>query len=251
MTAAGRVAALCRHPVKSVGYETLDEVVLEAGRSFPFDREWAVAHAGARFGAEGPGGWAAKLNFLRGWGSASLMAVACRSDRATRTLLLTHPDRPPLTLRPDAEPQALVDWLRPLWPAVRPEPAQVVCVPGQAMTDVPDPWVALLSLSSLDALSAQAGQALSIHRWRGNIWVRGWAPWAEFGLIGQEIAIGGARLRVEARITRCRATAANPATGLADIDTLALLDRGYGHQDFGVYARVLQGGRVALGDPVG
>lgn len=251
MSGGARLAALCRHPVKSVGFETLPAVELQAGRAFPFDREWAVAHAAAKFGPEGPGGWAAKLNFLRGWGSPALMAVACTSDPATRTLHLTHPDRPPLTVRPDVEPEALVDWLRPLWPAVRPEPARVIRVPGQAMTDVPDPWVSVLSLSSLAEVSARAGQDLSIHRWRGNLWVEGWAPWAEFGLIGQEIAAGGARLRVEARITRCRATAANPATGAADVDTLALLQGGWGHEDFGVYARVIAGGRVALGDPVG
>ena len=28
---------------------------------------------------------------------------------------------------------------------------------------------------------------LSIHRWRGNLWVDGWAPWAEFDWIGQDI----------------------------------------------------------------
>jgi MOSC domain-containing protein YiiM len=35
-----------------------------------------------------------------------------------------------------------------------------------------------------------------------------------------------------------------------DADTLGALEDGYGHQDFGVYARVIGGGRVALGDPV-
>ena len=247
MTAA-TVAQLCRHPVKSAGYEEVGRVELTAGRAFPFDREWAVAHAAARFGDD-PGGWQPKLNFLRGWGSADLMAVACTSDEGTRRLTLTHPRAEPLTVAPDdpADAARLVDWLRPFWADTRPEPARVVRVPGVPMTDVPDPFVAVLNLASNRALGQRLGQDLSIHRWRGNIWLDGLAPWQEFDLIGREIAMGGAVLRVECRITRCKATMANPATGRFDADTLGALD-GLGHHDFGVYARVVQGGRVARGD---
>jgi uncharacterized protein YcbX len=244
------LARLCRHPVKSAGYEEVAAAVLTEGCAFPFDRVWAVAHAAAKFGPEGPAGWAAKLNFLRGWGSADLMAVACVSDPAARRVTLSHPRRPTATFAPDRDGAALADWLRPLWPAVRPDPAFVVSLPGQAMTDVPDPWIAVLGLESNRALSRRLQTDLSIHRWRGNLWVEGWEPFSELDLAGREIAVGGAVLRVEARITRCRATEANPATGDFDARTLAALEEGWGHQDFGVYARVIRGGPVALGDRV-
>lgn len=246
------VAHLCRHPIKSAGYEEVARVELTEGRAFPFDREWAVAHAAARFGSNGPQGWAAKLNFLRGWGSADLMAVACAADEGGRRVTLTHPRREPITVAPDDTEDAarLVEWLRPLWPSVRPEPAAVVRVPGQPMTDVPDPWVAVLNLASLREVSARMGQDLSIHRWRGNIWLDGMAAWTEFDLPGRDLRAGGAMLRVERRIGRCRATEANPATGAFDAPTLAALQAGWGHTDFGVYARVVTGGAVATGDPV-
>jgi uncharacterized protein len=76
------------------------------------------------------------------------------------------------------------------------------------------------------------------------------APWEEFDLIGREIAIGAVVLQVESRITRCKATCGNPETGRADADTLGALDEGYGHQDFGVYARVVAGGQIRPGDAV-
>jgi hypothetical protein len=49
-------------------------------------------------------------------------------------------------------------------------------------------------------------------------------------------------------IGRCRATEANPDTGRRDANTLAALEDGWGHTQFGVYAMVRKGGRVAVGD---
>ena len=95
---------------------------------------------------------------------------------------------------------------------------------------------------------ARLGQPLAMERFRGNIWLEGLAPFAEFELVGQTLRIGGATLRVREVITRCKATTANPETGLVDADTLRGLRAGWGHQDFGVYAEVVTGGRVAVGD---
>jgi MOSC domain-containing protein YiiM len=37
---------------------------------------------------------------------------------------------------------------------------------------------------------------------------------------------------------------------MQDADTLGALEAGYGHTDFGVFARVIAGGQVALNDEV-
>jgi uncharacterized protein YcbX len=92
------------------------------------------------------------------------------------------------------------------------------------------------------------GQDLSPHRWRGNLWLEGAAPWAEFGWIGRHIRIGGAVLRIDERITRCNATKVNPDSGKTDADTLSALEAAFGYQDFGVYATVTQSGTIAPGD---
>jgi uncharacterized protein len=244
------VAHLMRHPIKSAGYEPVTEAALTEGAAFPFDRVWAVAHAAARL-AEPPV-WAEKLQFLRGWASAELMAISCVSVPEAGEVTLSHPRRPTTSFRPDDPTDAakMIAWLRPLWPETRPEPARVIRVPGQAMTDSDQPLVSINSLSSLADLSALIGQDLNPHRFRGNIWVEGWEPWAEHELVGRDITVGDARLRVEERIGRCRATGANPVTGAQDADTMGALQAGYGHTDFGVFARVIRSGRVALGDEV-
>jgi uncharacterized protein YcbX len=163
---------------------------------------------------------------------------------------LTHQTAGQISVSPDVDGARLVEWLRPLWPDDRPAPAGVGNVPDTALTDVPEPWVSVLNLESNADLGRRMGIDLSIHRWRGNLWVGGLAPWAETGLVGRRMAIGKAVVEVRAHITRCKATTVSPETGVADADTLAALNAAFGHQDFGVYAMVVEGGQVALNDMV-
>jgi uncharacterized protein YcbX len=116
------------------------------------------------------------------------------------------------------------------------------------MTDTDYPSVSLISLSSNRVLGERLGQELSPRRWRGNFWIEGLEPFAEYDLIGQKVRLGDALLEVVEPIVRCLATTANPDTGVRDADTLGALRAGWGHQNFGIYARVVEGGAVHRGD---
>jgi uncharacterized protein len=241
----GRLAQICRHPIKGHGRETLASVRLLAGACLPWDRHWAVAHDAARLVP----GWNPCRNFARGAKAPKLMAITSTLDEATSTVTLHHPDRGTIALRPDdpADLPAFLEWVRPLNPEDRAQPAQIISA-GRGMTDSDFPSVAILSTASLSALSALTGHPLSPHRFRGNLWLDGAEPWSEFDWIGREITIGDAVFQIKERITRCNATKVNPETGLADVDTLSTLTAAYGHQDFGVYATVVAGGTLRTGD---
>ncbi|SEN90657.1 hypothetical protein SAMN04488103_10943 [Gemmobacter aquatilis] len=242
-----RLAHICRHPIKSHGREDLASVRLLAGEALPWDRHWAVAHEAAKLRA----GWSPCVNFARGAKAPALMAIACAFDPETATITLTHPERAALTFRPDAAEDLprFLDWVRGLTPPERAQPQRIVSAP-QAMTDTEFPSISILNLASNRELEARMGMTLSPHRWRGNLWVEGWAPWAEFDLIGAKLRIGDAVLEVRERITRCNATKVNVTTGRISGDTLGALQASYGHQDFGVYAVVTEGGTIALGQEI-
>ena len=239
-----RLAHICRHPIKAYGREMLASVRLSAGAGLPFDREWAVAHDAARLVP----GWNPCMNFTRGAKAPELMAVTASLDEAARWVTLAHPAQGEIAVAPDdpADHPRLLAWADRLIPPDRARPAAVVRG-GRAMTDSDFPSVSVLSLSSLSELSARMGMDLSIHRWRANLWLEGAEPWAEWGWIGKRIRVGGAVLEVVERITRCVATTIDPETGQRAGDALAALEADYGHRDFGVYARVIEGGDIALG----
>lgn len=242
-----KIANIARHPIKSHGQEDLASVILSAGEGLPFDRHWAVAHDAAKLVA----GWNPCANFARGAKAPGLMAISARLDEAAQAVTLSHPDKADLTFAPGNgdDLARFLDWVRDLNPANRAQPARIVSG-GVAMTETDFPSVSIFGMASNRDLSARIGQDLSPQRWRGNLWVDGLQPWAEFDWVGRDVQIGGAVLHVQERIVRCKATTANPATGLIDADTLGALSNGFGHQEFGVYARVLSGGAVALGDKV-
>ena len=240
----GRLAQICRHPIKGHGRETLASVRLLAGECLPWDRHWAVAHEAAKLEP----GWNPCVNFARGAKAPELMAITSQLDEASGLITLHHPTSSAITFDPDdpADLPGFLNWVRPLNPENRAQPAQIIKA-GCGMTDSDFPSVSILSMSSLADLSARMGQDLSPHRFRGNLWLDGAAPWAEFDWIGREIRIGTATLKINERITRCNATKVDPATGIPNADTLTALETAYGHQDFGVYATVTQSGNIATG----
>lgn len=241
------LAQIWRHPIKSHGAEALETVRLEAGKTMPWDRRWAVAHDAAK--ADGTS-WAPCANFSRGAKAPGLMAISAKTDEASGRVRLGHPELGVLDLDPEAEGDALIAWAGPLMPADRAQSARVIRVPERGMTDTDFPSISLNSLSSLRALGQKVGAELDPRRFRGNLWFEGLGPWEEFEWIGKTLRIGNAQLRVVERIGRCLATAANPMTGTRDVDTLGALEDGWGHTDFGVYAEVVESGQIRVGDEV-
>ena len=248
---SARLARITRFPIKAIGDEGLQKVALTAGEVLPKDRAFAVIHdAGARhLDVHGEvGGWLPKAAFLRGVAGSQLQAIRGRRQVDGR-LALMHPLAGKFLFSGLSDGPALIDWLRPLWPEDRPQPLKLVAAPV-ALTDMRQRYVSILSLSSLAALEAAEGRVFGPERWRGNFWIEGLAPWVERDWTGRRLRIGGAELIVRQRITRCHATSANTETGEVEIDMLAALKSLQGDADFGVYAEVISGADVTMGDRV-
>jgi hypothetical protein len=240
----GVLAHICRHPIKGHGREALSSVQLAPNECLPWDRHWAIAHEAAKL----TDGWNPCANFTRGAKSPQLMAITSTLDEKHGRVTLHHPDQGSITFCPDdpADLPRFLAWVRPLNSEGRALPSHIVRA-GRGMTDTPLPALSILSLASLRDLSQRMGQQLSIDRWRGNLWLDGGAPWAEWDWIGRKITIGPVVLRIEERISRCSATTVDPLTGRITALTLDALSQHFDHQDFGLYAVVEQGGEIAIG----
>jgi uncharacterized protein YcbX len=116
----------------------------------------------------------------------------------------------------------------------------------------------LLSLASLERLRQQAGAEKDVdpRRFRMTFGVDGPAAHEEDSWVGRDVRVGDAVLHVAGHVGRCALTTRQPDTGVVDFKTLHLLQAYRGDVDtteplpFGVHARVVEPGRVRLGDAV-
>jgi len=125
---------------------------------------------------------------------------------------------------------------------------RVVRADGHNFTDVAVKCVHIVSAQSIGELQRVAGTAIDPLRFRPNLVIENAPAWSEFDLVGKTIQVGEeVTLEVLEPTQRCAATEVDPTTAVRDIALPALLERHWGHSDFGVYARVLEGGTLATG----
>jgi hypothetical protein len=246
-----RIEHIYRYPVKGFSAEALEEAVLAPGQMLPHDREFALALGDTMFDPNNPA-WLHKRHFACLMANERLALLHTSYDPKAGRLLIRAPDGTMLDqpLNTEAGRTAIAGWLKNfLGEEARGEP-RVVAAAGHRFSDSPEKFISLINHASIAALEAKMGQALHHLRFRANVYFNGSPAWSEFDWIGRHIEVGGATLEVIARIDRCAATTVNPDTAVRDAQVPKALKVHFGHIDMGVFARVVAGGRVAVGDAI-
>ncbi|MEW6255909.1 MAG: MOSC domain-containing protein [Pseudomonadota bacterium] len=250
---AARLVALYRYPVKGFSPEPMQSVDLEAGRFFPGDRLYAVENGPSGFDPAAPA-YVEKTAFLVLMRHARLAALKTRFDPETTlfTLALDGAEVARGQLSTAEGRAAIEAYLSTYMGKEQRGPLKVLEAPqGHRFTDsLRSGFVSLLNLASVRDLESSMGAALDPLRFRMNLHLDGLARGAELELAGKEITIGPVRLKVLKRTERCAATNVDPETGVRDVNVVKGLHQAYGHTDCGIYAKVVQGGRIAPGDAV-
>jgi hypothetical protein len=253
---SGGVVAIYRYPVKGLSPEKMDRVVLTPGECLPHDRRFAIALGSTRFDPEHPE-WLPKTHFIMLMRDEKLAQLQTHFDVESGVLTISENGRVLLRAQITAAKgcELVAEFFSNFLGDATKGPLRVVAAPGHPFADArrkpnatTDQYVSLINRASLAALEAAMGVPVDPIRSRGNIYFDGPSAWSEHGWIESEIVIGAARLRVISPITRCAATQVNPATEGRDLDIVTALGHSFDHSKMGVYAEVVAGGEVAVGD---
>jgi hypothetical protein len=245
------IRGLYRYPVKGLSPEPLERVELRAGGTVPFDRAYAIENGSGRFDPDHPQ-YLPKINFLMLMRDERLATLQTKFDDASQTLTISRDGkqvaRGQLTM--PLGRQMIEQFLAAYMHAELRGAPKIVFSEGHSFSDVAVKCLHIVNLASVRELERAVGNAVNPLRFRPNIVIDGAAPWEEFSWVGSEIALGGAKLAVLERTARCAATNVDPDTGERDMAIPAVLQRTWGHSDFGVYARARKDGAIAIGDTI-
>jgi hypothetical protein len=253
----GRIAWITVAPVKGMALEQRYAVELE-----PFG-----VIENRRFHVIGDGG-----RLLNGKQLGELQQIAVKWNEADSTLVFSFPDGTvaegtvevgePVTTNffgRDVEGRLVVGpWSGAMTSFVGRELRLVQCVEAGAGVDRGRAAVSILSTGSLEAMRNAAGisEPVDPRRFRMLFGVEGIGPHEEDEWIGHNVRVGEAVVAVAGNTGRCIVTSRHPETGVRNLPTLDVLAE-YRHDveateplPFGVWAEVVEPGRVALGDAV-
>lgn len=247
------VVRLSYYPVKGLSPEHLDSVDLVADFGIRDDRRFALAHESTRFDADNPE-WLPKTSFLMLAKNERLAALETRYDPATSVLTILRRGKKVVSGRlTDPVGRAMIEdfFSAYMGKEVPGKPRLVEGPAGHMFSDNRNRVLSFINLASVRELERLAGRPIDADRFRGNVLFDGGAAWEENAWVEKRIRVGGVTLEVVKRINRCPATNVNPLTGERDMNIPLLIQQTYGHIDFGILARVVEGGRIAPGDAIG
>ena len=246
-----RIASLYRYPVKGLSPEPLPHVALRVGQTLPADRRYAIENGPSGFDPADPK-WMVKAYFLMLMRDEWLAALHSHFDDDSHVLTIRRNGAIAAQGNLEtAEGRAAIErFFADSYAGAIKGPPKVLSSKGHSFSDVARKVVSIINLGSLRAIENIVGQPVHPLRFRANLYVEGWPAWHEFDLLDRTLAIGDTRLKVVKRITRCAAINVDPDTAARDLEIPQALMRRLGHNECGVYAEVIEGGEIGVGDTI-
>lgn len=227
----GRVAGLWRYPVKSMAGEALAEAEV-SWHGLAGDRRWAFVQ-----------------NRLTQSGFPWLTLRERRNMGHYRPSF-ADPDRPDKSTTMVQTPSgATFDVADPaLGAELCPEGVRVIRQNRGVFDTLP---LSLITTQTIARLGEAVGTRLDVQRFRPNILVEAaaGAPFAEDAWLGCVLRVGGMRMRVDKRDSRCVVITMDPVTMERNPEILRTVSRER-QGCLGVYGSTVEPGRIALNDPV-
>ena len=244
-----RIAEIFRYPIKGLSPERLSKVDLKPGGSIPLDRAFAIAHGSTEFDPADPK-FLPKTKFLTLAKNERLAALSSRYIENQQELIIERNGHRVARgqLNTPVGRQMIEQFFAGfLGDEVRGSP-KLLRAKAHTFSDVPRHCLSLINISSLRELERVMKVPIDPLRFRANLYFDTGVPWEEVDWCDKIIKIGPISMSGHMRTERCAATNVNRETAGRDVNIPLNLKQAFGHVDMGIYADVIKGGTIRLGD---
>ena len=248
-----KVIELWQFPVKGFGGSKKEFAVLTPNGCFPHDRHFAISVGDAKTSNATSGKWFPKAHFLQLMSHAEAAEYTCsyRTDNSEQKLELFQRGKSCLCINPASESQRkkFEDFIAARFTDQLRGKPNLMKSGNQAYTDQSTPLISIASKASLEAFADATNTFPDNRRFRINIIIDSENAFTEADMIGKTIKCGEASLLVKKTVGRCAAINVDPETASrSNQDYVSFMREYFGHSNLGVFAKVLNGGTISIGD---
>ena len=247
-----QILELMQYPVKGLGGNQMPLAKLQQGSYFPNDRQFAISIGGEKANTASDGTWFSKAHFLQLMSHELLAEYSCRYyDAASPKLELLHHGATCLSIDPTQpdDCRRFEDFFFTLLGSKLRGKPRLMTMKHQAYSDQSTALISIANNASLNAFAEATNTKPDSRRFRVNVIIDGDTPFAEEDLIGTTLRFGDALLLVKEAVGRCAAINVDPATAKRNSeDYVRFMKAHFGHSNLGIFAEVINGGIVRVGD---
>ncbi len=242
------IANLWRFPVKGLAGQAIDSVTVETDGCFPFDRVYAIENGPTQFDSNAPK-HLPKVNFLNLMRDERLALLAVEFDETSQSLTILRQGRQ--VAKGDLSTGLGRNMIEQFFAAFMSNelkgPPRIQRADNHHFTDMPEPLVHIINLSSVTALGQMMNEPIDAGRFRANIHLQGLEPWVETKWVGSTLKSGDVEIEIVSPTSRCAAINVDLETATRGRSLASALNQQFGNDNFGVYGRIVSGGTLSQG----
>ena len=248
-----QILELWRFPIKGFGGSQISAATLSTAGYFPYDRHFAISSGGQRVATAKPGAWFPKAHFLQLMSHEALAEYNCQylTDGANPVLELSHHGKICISINPDSDDGRceFEDFIFDRFGNYLRGKPRLMQMKEHAYCDQSTAFISIASNASLETFDDATGTVPGNRRFRINIIIHADKAFAETDMIGRTFHCGKALMLVQKPVGRCVAINVDPKTAQrSGHDYVRFMREKFGHSNLGVFAKVIKGGEVKIGD---
>jgi len=244
----GKVSALWRFPVKGLPGQEITSVAVNKGGCFPLDRIYAIENGPSQFDKTAAT-HLPKTHFLNLMRDERLALLSINFDEETHDLSILRQGRQIArgNLKTSIGCNMIEQFIAAFMSQELKGPPRIQYADNHHFTDQAEPLVHIINLASVTALGHMINESIPSNRFRANIHLEGLDPWVEQQWIGDILVFDDVEIEIVSKTSRCAAINVDLETAKRGRSLPAALNQQFGHDNFGLYGRVLKDGDIKKG----